>query len=81
MANMTLRLPDDLDSQLKAQLQGKGISKHQLVLDILRKSSGMSLEDQERTQNDIKELQDQVHQLQKKVKVLAEHAGYPLGTF
>ncbi len=81
MANMTLRLPDDLDSQLKAQLQGKGISKHQLILDILRESSGMSLEGQERTQNDIKELQEQVHQLQKKVKILAEHAGYRWGTF
>ncbi|MDZ8090462.1 MAG: CopG family transcriptional regulator [Nostoc sp. DedQUE05] len=81
MANMTLRLPDDLDSQLKAQLQEKGISKHQLILNILRESSGMSLEDTELTQNAIKELQDQVYQLQKQVKVLAEHAGYPFGTF
>ncbi|MEH2183054.1 CopG family transcriptional regulator [Nostoc sp.] len=81
MANMTLRLPDDLDSQLKAQLQDKGVSKHQLILSILREKSGMSLEDQEQTQNDIKELQDQVYQLQKKVKILAEHAGYPWGTF
>ncbi len=81
MGNMTLRLPDDLDLQLKAQSQDKGISKHQLILDLLGIGSGLGLGYSELPEDTLRDLQSQIEQLQKKVKVLAEHAGYPFGTF
>ncbi|MBD2245124.1 CopG family transcriptional regulator [Nostoc sp. FACHB-888] len=81
MANMTLRLPDDLDLQLKAQSQENGISKHQLILDLLNGGSGLTLGYSELPQDTLRDLQGQIDQLEKKVKALAENAGYPFGTF
>jgi CII-binding regulator of phage lambda lysogenization HflD len=81
MANMTLRLPDDLDSQLKAQSQEKGISKHHLILDVLTIETGLSLEHPYSSQDTLGDLQSQIDQLKKQVKVLASHAGYPYGSF
>ncbi|MEH2309516.1 hypothetical protein [Nostoc sp.] len=71
MANMTLRLPEDLDLQLKAQSQDKGISKHHLILDLLRIGSGMPLEYPELPLDTLRDLQGQIYQLQKQVKALA----------
>lgn len=77
-----LRLPEELDSQIKAQAHQLGISKHQFIIDAIIKQLGE--QPQEAPVNPtvtLEELQAQVEKLQKQFKILANHCGNPFGTF
>ncbi|MGH1396980.1 MAG: toxin-antitoxin system HicB family antitoxin [Trichormus sp.] len=76
-----LRLPEDLDSQIKAQAQQLGISKHQFIIDAIIKQLGEQPEATVNPTVTLEELQAQVEKLQKQFKILAEHCGNPLGTW
>ncbi|MFS0515419.1 toxin-antitoxin system HicB family antitoxin [Nostoc sp. UIC 10607] len=77
-----LRLPEELDSQVKAQAQQLGISKHQFIIDAIAAQLGdQAYEYPAPATTTLADLQAQVDRLQKQFKILAEHCGNPLGTW
>lgn len=77
-----LRLPEELDTRVKAQAQQLGISKHQYIIDAIVKQLGdQPYETSSDPSTTLEDLQSQVEMLQKQFKVLAAHCGNPLGTW
>lgn len=75
-----LRLPEELDSQIKAQAHHLGISKHQFIIDAIITQLGTQPETQVNHTVTLEELQAQLEKLQGQFKILADHCGNPLGT-